>query len=234
MPKDETLEQVQKQGRERLYPSLTNPSWLVLRKRRDLFRHWLQSVSGDALSVLDIGGRIQPYRVLLGERCNQYIAVDLQKTELVNVIGEAERLPFADEKFDVVLCTQVLEYIAEPKIAVMQMRRVLKPGGVLLLSAPAVFPQDSAVEYWRFLPGSFKHLLSDFTHVELAPEGNSLIGLIRTINVWMVTFAKPTALVWLLRFTMVPLLNVVGIFLQSVIRTTDDRFTANFSVRAQK
>src|SRR5437879_10757042 len=51
-------------GRERLYPSLWNPDYLVLNERRRHFSEWAQRVPGQGLSVLDVGGRIQPYRPL--------------------------------------------------------------------------------------------------------------------------------------------------------------------------
>jgi len=234
MPDTETLEAVRRAGRERLYPSLTNPNWLILRRRRDLFQRWLESVPGGGFAVLDVGGRIQPYRSLLGERCAQYVAVDACVTPLVDVAGLAQQLPVGDDKFDLVFCTQVLEYIPEPKLVLSEIHRALKKGGFLFLSVPAVFPRDSESEYWRFLPGALRHLLSDFSRVEIAPEGNSTIGFIRTANVCLASFAKPAILRWLLGCTVVPAFNVLGACLQFVMRSKDDRFTANFSVLARK
>ncbi|MGE0527513.1 MAG: bifunctional 2-polyprenyl-6-hydroxyphenol methylase/3-demethylubiquinol 3-O-methyltransferase UbiG [Bdellovibrionales bacterium] len=47
--------------------------------------------------------------------------------------GQAERLPFADTSFDVVCLLDVLEHIFEPRLAVQEAVRVLRPGGTLLL-----------------------------------------------------------------------------------------------------
>ncbi|MGA2346788.1 MAG: hypothetical protein ABSF93_12335, partial [Candidatus Sulfotelmatobacter sp.] len=105
----ETLDTVNREGRERLYPSLTDPSWLVLRRRREIFRKWLARVDGHDLEVLDVGGRIQPYRPLLEGRVRRYVAVDLRQTPLVNVVGRGEQTPFAEAQFNLVICTQVLE-----------------------------------------------------------------------------------------------------------------------------
>jgi SAM-dependent methyltransferase len=234
MPLSETLEQVERAGRERLYPSITNPNWLVLRKRRQLFIGWLKNTPAGKLSVLDVGGRIQPYRILLGERCVRYVAMDLRLTPLVDVVGHGERLPFRSQQFDIVVCTQVLEYVPEPKVVIAEIHRALKAGGILLLSVPSVFPRDSESEYWRFLPCALKHLLSDFSSIDVAPEGNSLTGFIRTTNVCLVSFIKPRFFGTLLRFSMVPVLNMLGALLQFLIPSSDDRFTANFSVLARK
>jgi SAM-dependent methyltransferase len=234
MAQAETLEQVRIAGRQRLYPSLTNPNWLVLRKRRELFQRWLEDIPSGNLSVLDVGGRIQPYRPLLGDRCARYVAIDLQATPLVNVVAQAEKLPFADQQFDLVFCTQVLEYVPDPQLVLNEIHRTLRASGFLFLSVPAVFPRDSEMEYWRFLPCALRRLLSSFSQVALAPEGGSLTGFIRTTNVCLVSFAKPAGLARLLRSTAVPLLNVVGALFELLIQDTDDRFTANFSVLAQK
>ena len=92
----ETLDTVNREGRARLYPSLTNPSWLVLRRRREIFRKWLARVDGHDLDVLDVGGRIQPYRPLLEGRLRRYVAIDLRQTPLVNVVGRGEQIPLAE------------------------------------------------------------------------------------------------------------------------------------------
>lgn len=234
MSQMETLQEVQRAGNERLYPSLTNPNWLVLRRRRELFRRWLSALPGSSLAVLDIGGRIQPYRVLLADRCAKYVAIDLQATPLVDLIGRAEQLPLADAQFDLIFCTQVLEYVPDPRAAIAEIHRVLKPGGFLLLSVPFVFPRDSELEYWRFLPAAIRQLLAAFASVEVAPEGNSAVGVVRTMGVSLVTFAKPAVLGALLRFTMVPMLNLLGVLLEFITPAGDDRFTANFSALAKK
>jgi SAM-dependent methyltransferase len=232
-PKDEVKE-FQDAGRERLYPSITNPNWLVLRKRRELFIAWLKSIPSDNLSVLDVGGRIQPYRELLGKRCASYLAIDVNPTPLVDVAGKAEHLPFSDRQFDLIFCTQILEYIPEPQVVVDEIYRTLKDGGFLLLSAPAVFPRDSESEYWRFLPCALTRLLSSFSSVEVAPEGNSVVGFIRTTNVCLIAFARPALLGALLRFSAVPFLNLLGAAAQRLVRSTNDRFSANYSVLARK
>jgi SAM-dependent methyltransferase len=155
-------------------------------------------------------------------------------TQLVDVIAQAERLPFPDRQFDLIFCTQVLEYIPEPGLVIDEIYRTLKTGGFLLLSAPAVFPRDSENEYWRFLPCALKRLLSSFSSIEVVPEGNSLVGFIRTVNVCLISFARPALLGWLLRYSAVPLLNLLGASMQWSSRSTNDRFSANYSVLARK
>jgi len=183
--------------------------------------------------VLDIGGRLQPYRPLLGTRTKRYVAVDLQMTPLVNVGAAAEALPFQDAQFDFVICTQVFEYLPDPGQAVAEIKRVLRQGGVLFLSAPSVFLRDHDKEYWRFLPESLRYMLREFETVEVIPEGNSLTGFFRTCNVFLMAFFRPRLLGPVWQWTFVPFLNVVGCMLQKLGGQNTD-FTANYSVWARK
>ncbi len=233
MPAQPTLDQVLRDGRSRLHPSLRNPNWLVLRERRRIFQDGLRRLPQLDLCVLDIGGRLQPYRSLLGARVSRYIAIDPHLTPLVNVAAVGEAVPFRDEQFDFVICTQVLEYFPEPGLATREIWRVLRKGGVAFVSAPSVFVRDNDREYWRFLPEGLRYLLKEFEAVEVIPEGNSIAGLFRTVNVFLVSFMRPRFLVPMLEWTVVPLLNLAG-YLFARLGRANDLFTANFSVWVRK
>jgi|HubBroStandDraft_6_1064221.scaffolds.fasta_scaffold263388_2 SAM-dependent methyltransferase len=234
MPNPETLEQVQALGRARLYPSVTSPNWLVLRKRREIFRSWIAGMRLNNPVVLDVGGRIQPYRSLIDEGRARYTAVDLNITPLVSVAGDAQQLPFASERFDLVICTQMLEYAPEPPRVMAEIRRVLKDGGYLLMSVPSVFPRDADYDRWRFLAPGIRQLVAGFSSVEIVPEGGSVAGFFRTINSCLQIFARYDFARTVLSYSVVPVLNVMGALLESVAGSTNDQFAVNYSVLARK
>ncbi len=234
MQNTETQAQVERKAQKRLYPSLSNPSWLVLRKRRELFREWTRALPSASLSVLDIGGSVQPYRPLLQDRLRSYVAVDLRCTPLVNVVGQGERLPFSGEAFDLVICTQMLEYAPDPGRVIAEIYRVIRPGGRLFLSVPAIYPGDSSQDRWRFLPPGLRDLLSAFQEVKIAPEGASISGFMRTVCVFLALYVRPKFLAALLRFTLVPAFNLLALTLETLWPNSNDEFAANFSVWAQK
>jgi len=57
--------------------------------------------------------------------------------------GDAAALPFRDDAFDCAVCSETLEHLPEPAAALEEIRRVLKPGGTLLVTVPNLFCYDS-------------------------------------------------------------------------------------------
>lgn len=65
-------------------------------------------------------------------------APELNTAKLTTVSAVLEdRLPFDDESFDVVTMLAVLEHLAHPKEIVLEMERVLRPGGAVILTVPS-------------------------------------------------------------------------------------------------
>ena len=56
---------------------------------------------------------------------------------------DATRLPFANDSFDYVICSEVLEHIPDDRKAVAEMTRVLKPEGTLVISVPLYLPEKN-------------------------------------------------------------------------------------------
>ncbi|MCR4324521.1 MAG: class I SAM-dependent methyltransferase [Candidatus Curtissbacteria bacterium] len=49
-------------------------------------------------------------------------------------VGVAEKLPYKDESFDLIICYETMEHVTHPKVALLEMRRVLKKDGALILA----------------------------------------------------------------------------------------------------
>ncbi len=76
----------------------------------------------------------------------------------VDVVSDAERLPFADNALDYVATSHVLEHLANPVCALIEWYRVVKPGGWIYLVVPDrryTFDQPRAIT-------PIEHMLEDF------------------------------------------------------------------------
>jgi SAM-dependent methyltransferase len=73
-----------------------------------------------------------------------------------------------DSSFDFIVCTEVLEHTLNPFDAVREIRRLLRPGGLLFGSTPFNFRIHGPMpDCWRFTEHGLRALLKDFTIVEL-------------------------------------------------------------------
>lgn len=222
-----------KVANKRLFPGLTDPSFLILRSRRHIFEKWIDGFEKN-LAILDVGGRYQPYRPLFSGKARRYLACDILRTELVDVIGQGELLPFAANTFDVVIATQVFDCFSDPHNAAGQIHGVLKSGGCLMMSVAAAAPRFVDDECWRFTPKGIRQILSSFSSVVIVPELSSIGGVMRTLNLAINTFCRNKFLRSLASITVCPLLNLIGAGLEALHLTNNDQFTPNYSVLAIK
>ena len=88
--------------------------------------------------VLDVGCGDKPYKRLFPE-CEW---VGLDNRPVAEIVADAHEIPEPDDSFDTVVCTQLLQDCFQPLVVIKECGRVLKPGGFLLVTAPAVCRED--------------------------------------------------------------------------------------------
>ena len=108
---------------------------------------------GDRLRILDVGcGDALPLFILDSDiNTPEYYGIDvslldiafaerlkelLKADNVTFVVGDADRLPFQDSLFDIVICSEVLEHLDHPEACLKEIRRILKNGGTALISTP--------------------------------------------------------------------------------------------------
>lgn len=71
-------------------------------------------------------------------------------------------LPFADETFDTVILSDVLEHLAAPHLALAEIARILRPGGVVFLNTPFFYwLHETPHDYYRYTEYALRKLLHD-------------------------------------------------------------------------
>lgn len=135
--------------------------------------------------VLDVGAGSCPYRGLFAH-C-EYRTQDFQQLSgdqlrqgaygRIDYLCDATAIPVEDASFDVVLCTEVMEHIAEPLKLIHEFSRILKPSGLLLLTAPlgSGIHQEPHHYYGGFTPFWYQRFLPEqgFTDISVAPNAGS-------------------------------------------------------------
>ena len=140
---------------------------------------------GDA--VLDVGCGTGNYTIELAKRGADVVGVDSSEEMLIWArqkaqgerlkvnfqVADALNLPFPDESFDLILSNGLLCFLKEPEKALMEMHRVLKPGGGL---AVGVLNKWSPWAFFRRIKGLYKDTIYTQAYFISPPE---LEGLIR-------------------------------------------------------
>jgi len=105
--------------------------------------------------VLEIGAGKHSFKRFFDETCFVHTTDKAQE--------DARKLSFKNNVFDVVVCFNVLEHIYEYEVAVKEMFRVLKPGGLLFCKTPLLYPlHDEPNDYWRFTPSCLQNIFRQY------------------------------------------------------------------------
>ena len=116
-------------------------------------------------SLLNAGCGDTTYEFIYRDRVENQIRFDWPNTvhdkSLIDVFGSVTVLPFADQCFDVVLCTEVLEHINEPQRTLSEVYRVLKPEGHVVLSVPLLYQMhEQPYDFFRYTYYGLNHLFT--------------------------------------------------------------------------
>ncbi len=145
-------------------------NFLTKKITREKLDDFIKKHSSSGLT-LDLGCSNSPYSKYFPNR----IGLDVKEGKGVDVVGDAHNLPFEDNKFDVILCTEVLEHLHTPSKAISEMKRVLKPKGKLILTTRFIFPlHDIPNDYFRYTKYGLKHLFKDWDILEIEEETNTI------------------------------------------------------------
>ena len=148
--------------------------------RRILIRRYVSEKTKSWVGLLcDVGGS-RTGRTIFPPSSSNYscsrIIVNISENDEPDVIGDANYLPFRDNSFDYVTCTETLEHISHPELTIQEIYRVLKPGGVFLLTMPFMYPyHPHPADYQRWTSQKMDLVLRSlrFTEIEISPLGST-------------------------------------------------------------
>lgn len=113
----------------------------------------------DHATVLEAGGGIGMYASQIGRRYDAQIELfDIELGRIIEaqaetphaIVSAAEALPYPDDYFDTIISHEVIEHVADDRLAAIEMVRVLKQGGRIVLFCPnRWYPFETHGHYWK-------------------------------------------------------------------------------------
>ncbi|MCB1681064.1 MAG: class I SAM-dependent methyltransferase [Rhodospirillales bacterium] len=140
---------------------------ITLRKDvRKVLQSYFDRYLNEDMKVYDIGCGDKPFASSLAGKVADHIGVDIEdgfyESHHIDLVGSAYNVPVEDGAGDAVISSQVIEHLDRPVDAIKETARVLKPGGLFLISFPFLYPIHAEPhDFTRFTEYAMTKLLND-------------------------------------------------------------------------
>lgn len=204
--------------------------------------------------ILDVGAGSCPYRHLFAHCDYRTQDVALLRGEQlrhggygqIDYVGDATAIPAPDAEFDALLCTEMLEHHPEPIRVVHEFGRILKPGGVLLLTAPlgSGIHQEPYHFYGGYTPYWYERFLNEAGFIDIRVEpnegffrlfGQESLRYVQMSAPWRIPANILVRMIWVpVWLALLPILGLLIPMLGTMIDCWDKErhFTAGYHVKA--
>ncbi len=153
------------EAQKRLYPSRSERTYYhLVQIRKQIERITETHVRPlNSATLIDYGCGITPYRTFFSGHVDRYLGADLPINPRADITLSAEgKLPPTLSDVDIVLSTQVLEHVDNPALYLQEAYRVLKPGGLLILSTHGYWIyHPNPGDYWRWTGSGLKKIIAE-------------------------------------------------------------------------
>lgn len=186
--------------RPRWYSVFFNPYFINRRRLLIALQRFAEDTPADA-TVLDVGCGLKPYRRYF--KTSTYTGIDIaggghaDEAKTVDAYYDGHTIPFPDNHFSTLLCTQVLEHADDADELVAECARVLQPGGRAFFSMPFTYPEHEVpYDFRRFTRFEHERLFKKhgFTNLTIAPTTGFFGTFGQLLVVWLfesLTFRAP-------------------------------------------
>ena len=186
--------------------------------------------------TLDVGCGAKPYKKMFKNSSN-YIGIEIEtelqkKRKIADYFYDGKKLPFEDESFDSIVTFQVFEHIFEPKDFLVEISRVLKPGGNILITVPFIWDEhEKPNDFGRYSSFGIKYLFES-NNFQILNYKKSTIGIECIIQLMISgiekrIFTKYLFFNFLIKFLIISPINLVGIILKLLFPKNQDIFLDN-------
>jgi SAM-dependent methyltransferase len=207
--------------------------------RRLLYKSLKKNSSLLSGKILDFGCGSKPYQHLFSN-ATEYIGVDYEiegRTENLDKIDffyDGKKIPFEDNSFDGILCTEVLEHVFNIDELLTELHRVLKPNGKAIITTPFMWEEhEMPYDFARYTSAAVKFLYEKhgFIIKEQSKSGNTIHVLFQFgLNYFKNIFPKNKIARQILLLPFIFIFNFLGLFLGAVLPKDKTSFFNNIVV----
>jgi SAM-dependent methyltransferase len=167
-------------------PSFFHPYYFI---RSQLLKSIKSHVGNLQGRLLDFGCGSKPYKGIIS--VEEYIGVDFvneghpHDNEQIDVYYDGKKIPFPDNSFDSILCSEVFEHIFNLPDILVELNRVLKPGGRILITCPFVWKEHELPhDYARYTLYALRDLLEKANfQVQVAEKSGNFVQVLFQLTV---------------------------------------------------
>ena len=185
--------------------------------------------------TLDVGCGQKPYEELFSS--SQYIGLEIdseenRKNKKADFFYDGSTFPFPDAEFNSMVLNQVFEHVFNPDEFLHEANRVIKPGGMLLLTVPFVWDEhEQPHDYARYSSFGIRSLLEKhgFAVVEQRKSISDLRVIFQIANgyIFKKTVSKNGYVNLLVTLMLMAPLNILGELLAKLLPNNNDLYLDN-------
>lgn len=223
-------------NREMFYPSFLglfiNPFYFA---RKGLVTHLSKLAPHIQGRLLDVGCGNKPYLPLYSAQ--EYIGLEIdtpenRQSKAADYYYDGKSFPFADEEFDSVISNQVLEHVPNPDRFLEEISRVLRPQGLILMTAPFVWDEhEQPNDYYRYTSYGIRTILArhGFEVIELQKSVDDIRIVFQLLNayIYKATLTKSKGANLLFTILLIAPVNMLGEILSWISPRNADFYLDN-------
>jgi SAM-dependent methyltransferase len=163
--------------------------------RNEIFKAISNVIPSFRGKVLDSGCGVMPYKkiILENKEITSYVGLDIESALSYDNVQpdfywDGITMPFENNTFDVVLSTEVLEHVLNPDAYLLEVKRVLKPGGVFFFTVPFLMSlHEVPFDYYRYTPYALEEIFKrvGFTNIKIKPMGGYNAAMAQMMGLWV-------------------------------------------------
>jgi SAM-dependent methyltransferase len=167
-------------------PGLRSPAYLTRNRLLKGIARCAPMLTG---RLLDFGCGSKPYRSLF--EVGEYIGLDFENpghphaNEQIDVFYDGKCIPFGDASFDSVFSSEVFEHVFNLPEVLRELNRVLKPGGLILVTCPfAISEHEVPNDFARYSSYGLRYLMNEHG-LEMVSQGKTGNSVETVFQLWI-------------------------------------------------